>query len=136
MPEGRSGKMLKNALSTMLAFFSSQKFWFVRFSSSFGGVFSLTVWGTSYFSLLVPKFPERFLCLTLSCVAKRTNRNRARYLRYLGHSHERRQFKWIDRENTKSRQINHVKKSKSWIISCGSTSNSIRQNYWLWKCGK
>lgn len=66
----------------------SKIFWFVRFSSSFGGIFTLTVWGTSYFSLPVPEFPEIMLCLTLSCVAKRADRNHARYLRYLRDSHE------------------------------------------------
>lgn len=71
----------------------SKIFWFVGFSSSFGGILTVTVWGTSYFSLLVPEFPEMVLCLTLSCVAKWANRNHARYLRYLRHSHQRRQFK-------------------------------------------
>lgn len=113
----------------------SKLFWFVRFISSFGGIFTLTVWGTSYFSLPVPEFPETMLCLTLSCVVKWTDRNHTRYLRYLRYSHERRQFKWFDKESTKSRQFDHIKKSKCWITSCGSTSNSVRQNYWLWKCG-
>lgn len=112
----------------------SKLFWFVRFISSFGGIFTLTIWGTSYFSLPVPEFPETMLCLTLSCVVKWTDRNHTRYLRYLRYSHERRQFKWFDKESTKSRQYDHIKKSKCWITSCGSTSNSVRQNYWLWKC--
>lgn len=71
MPEGRSGKMLKNAYKYHVSHFQLSKiFWFIRFSSSFGGIFILTVWGTSYFSLPVPEFPEMMLCLTLSCVAK------------------------------------------------------------------
>lgn len=90
----------------------SKIFWFVGFSSSFGGILTLAVWGTSYFSLLVPEFPEMVLCLTLSCVAKWADRNHARYLRYLRYSHQRRQFKGIDRESTKFRQFNHKKKNQ------------------------
>lgn len=54
---------------------------FIRFSSSSGGIFTLTVWKTSYFSLPMSEFPEMMVHLTVPCVAKQADKNHARYLR-------------------------------------------------------
>lgn len=55
---------------------------FIRFSSSSGGIFTLTVWETSYFSLPVSEFPEMMVHLTVPFVAKWADKTHARYLRY------------------------------------------------------
>lgn len=85
---------------------------FIRFSSSSGGIFTLTVWKTSYFSVPASEFPETMVHLTVPCVAKQADKNYARYLRYQRSSPNWQQFKWIERESTKSRQSCHIKKNK------------------------
>lgn len=55
---------------------------FIRFSSSSGGIFTRTVWETSYFSLPVSEFPEMMVHLTVPFVAKWADKTHARYLRY------------------------------------------------------
>lgn len=113
-------KWIKNHISH---FQLSKIILFIRFSSSSGGIFTLTVWETSYFSLPVSEFPELMVCLTVPCVAKWADKNHARYLRYQRSSPKWQRFKCMERESTKSRQSHHIKKinSKRWIKSCGNT---------------